>query len=46
MSRLANPTGKPVVLFAENYGGNAVKDIERMGGIVVKDIKDLIGLVR
>lgn len=43
---LFNPSGKPIILFAPNYGHTAARDIEGVGALVVRDFADLIALVR
>jgi RHS repeat-associated protein len=46
LSPLFNPSGKPVIIFAPNYGSSATRDIERAGGLVAKHLDDLVALVR
>ena len=43
---LFNPNGKPVILYAEKYGGAASRDVERTGALVVRTLADLIALVK
>ncbi len=43
---LFNPGGKPVILFAPDYGGAASRAAEQMGVLVVRFTNDLAGLVK
>jgi len=40
-SRIMNPTGKPVILYAPGYRVNAANEIWNAGAIVVKDFESL-----
>jgi hypothetical protein len=40
-----NPTSKPVILYAPNYGGAASRDITGAGAYVVKNMSDLTTLL-
>jgi hypothetical protein len=37
-----NPAGKPVVLFAPNYGPHATRNIAELGVVVVRTIEELL----
>jgi hypothetical protein len=43
---LMNPDGKPVILYAPNYIGQATKDIEALNVPVVKTMQDLFDWLR
>jgi len=43
---LFNPSNKPIILFAPNYGGAAGRDIENLGVLVVRDYANLLALVK
>jgi hypothetical protein len=40
-----NPAGKPVILFAPNYGPHATKNISDLGVVVVHTIEELLGVL-
>jgi hypothetical protein len=37
-----NPAGKPVILFAPNYGPHATRNISDLGVVVVRTIEELL----
>ena len=40
-----NPAGKPVILFAPNYGPHATRNISELGVVVVRTIEELRGVL-
>jgi hypothetical protein len=40
-----NPVGKPVILFAPNYGPHAPRNIAELGVVVVRTIEELLGVL-
>jgi len=40
-----NPAGKPVILFAPNYGPHATRNISEFGVVVVRTIEELLGVL-
>ena len=40
-----NPAGKPVILFAPNYGPHAARNISDLGVVVVRTIEELLGVL-
>ena len=40
-----NPSGKPVILFAPNYGRSATEDIINAGAIVVRTQEELLSVL-
>ena len=40
-----NPVGKPVILFAPNYGPHATRNISDLGVVVVRTIEELLGVL-
>jgi hypothetical protein len=40
-----NPAGKPVILFAPNYGPHATRNIAELGVVVVRTIEELLGVL-
>jgi hypothetical protein len=40
-----NPAGKPVILFAPNYGPHATRNISDLGVVVVRTIEELLGVL-
>ena len=40
-----NPAGKPVILFAPNYGPHATRNISELGVVVVRTIEELLGVL-
>ena len=40
-----NPAGKPVILFAPNYGPYATRNIAELGVVVVRTIEELLGVL-
>ena len=40
-----NPVGKPVILFAPNYGPRATRNISDLGVVVVCTVEELLGVL-
>jgi hypothetical protein len=40
-----NPAGKPIILFAPNYGPYATRNIAELGVVVVRTIEELLGVL-
>jgi hypothetical protein len=40
-----NPAGKPVILFAPNYGPHATRNMAELGVVVVRTIEELLGVL-
>jgi hypothetical protein len=40
-----NPAGKPVIVFAPNYGPHTTRNIAELGVVVVRTIEELLGVL-